>query len=141
VDLPPSTVEQVPAFDVVRPWLKDAAPAGAGVHLAGRLQSHSLVLFPRTRLTYELGEGYDLFVATIGIESRSTGPAHALFQVFADGERIFQSQPVTRDSAPEELRLPITGAKELAIEVDFGRNFDLGDHCVFAGARLLREPR
>ena len=29
--------------------------------------------------------------------------------------------------------------ERLTIEVDFGKNYDFGDHCVFAEARLIKQ--
>ncbi len=139
VDLQPKSVQQVPAFSRTRPWLKNASPSGADVFLAGKQRQQSLVLLPRTRLTYDLGDGFDVFATSIGIESRSTGPAHALFRVYVDGNKVFESSAMTRATPPVDLSIPVTGGKQMSVEVDFGRHLDFGDHCVFAEARLTRK--
>ncbi len=40
-----------------------------------------------------------------------------------------------------EAELPgmVEKAKKLVLEVDFGKNYDLGDYCVFADARLVQQ--
>lgn len=138
-DLEPIDVTQTPAFDRVRPWLRDATPVGAGIELGGRRYSRGLCLVPRTTLTFALTPGeFDEFAATIGIDDRSSDLANAVFRVRLDERVVFESDAVARGSDPHPLRLPLGDAKQLVLETDFGENFDLGDHCVFAAARLLR---
>ncbi|HIE70945.1 MAG TPA: hypothetical protein EYP98_12655, partial [Planctomycetes bacterium] len=68
------------------------------------------------------------------------GPeAHAIFRVFVDGKLVFESQPMTRGKKPEDLRVALNKAKSLVIEVDFGKNYDLGDFCAFADARVVQQ--
>jgi len=137
--LEPSKVEQVPAFDRTWPWLVDRAPAGPTIVLAGSEYNRGLVLFPRTRLEYDVGGKFDHFEATVGIEDRAGPQAHAIFRVLADGKEIYASEPLTVGAVPQILKLPIEGVARVAIEADFGKNFDLGDHCVFAEARVTQK--
>jgi hypothetical protein len=134
----PAEVVQVPAFERPRPWLVDRAPGGPGLQLGGRSFARGLCLIPRTRLTWALEpEAFDVFEATIGIDARSSGPADATFRVLLDEELVFERAHVAAGTA-EPIRVPLGGATRLAVEVDFGERLDLGDHCVFADARLLR---
>lgn len=137
-ELTPKQVEQTPAFDRTWPWTIDRTPVGTGFVLGGKPFTRGLCLVPRTRLVYDLAGKFDVFEATIGIDDRTGPEAHALFRVLADEQVLFTSQPFTRGTAPEALRLELNKAKTLTIEVDFGKNYDLGDYCVFADARLLQ---
>ncbi|MCA8957803.1 MAG: NPCBM/NEW2 domain-containing protein [Planctomycetes bacterium] len=141
-DLKPSKVEQVGAFRTKKPWLINRSPLGPGIQLGGsqpRKAENGLVLIPRTRLTYDIGGAFDYFEAVIAIDSRSTGPAHAVFRV-RDGKRVlYESKPITLESAPESIRVPVAKVQALTIEADFGKNFDFGDHCVFAEARVVKQ--
>lgn len=132
-------VEQTPAFDRVWPWTVDRSPAGAGILLAGKRYDRGLVLVPRTRLMFQLGGRYDRFEAMIGIDDRGGPQAHAIFRVLVDDKLVFESEPMTLGREPQPLRVPVTGGQQLALEVDFGKNYDLGDLCAFADARLLRQ--
>lgn len=132
------TVEQVPAFDRVWPWTADRSPAGPGIKLAGQTYARGLEMVPRTRLTYDLAGKYDLFEALIGIDERGGPQAHAIFRVLVDGKVAFESEPMTLGKAPVAVRLELAKCKALAIEVDFGKNFDLGDLCAFADARIVQ---
>jgi len=96
------------------------------------------VLAPRTKLTFDLGARYDVFECVAGLEERCGPLAHAIFRVYADGKLLWEATQDGAAAMPHELKLPITGCKELAIEADFGESFDLGDHCAFADARVLK---
>jgi hypothetical protein len=131
-------VEQVPAFDRVWPWLVDRCHAGPGLVLGGKTFSRGLCLVPRTRLTYELPGAFDWFEAVVGIDDRAGPQAHADFRVLADGQELLVLRGRIRGMPPESVRVPLTGKRSLVIEVDFGKNYDLGDYCVFAAARVVR---
>ena len=138
-DLTPTKVNQTPAFSRRWKWQKNSSPSGPGIRLGGKHYKNGLVLIPRTRLTYPTRGHYDYLEATIGIEDRSTGPAHAIFRVL-DGDRIlYESKPLTRQSDPVDLKVDIRNVERLTIEADFGKNYDFGDHCVFAEARLIKQ--
>ena len=131
--------EQTPAFDRTWPWTVDRSPVGPGLVLGGQPFARGICMVPRTRLTYDLGGRFDVFEATIGIDDRGGPEAHALFRVLVDGQAVFESQPRTRGQVPETLRIELKKAKTLAIEADFGKNYDLGDYCVFADARVIQQ--
>lgn len=132
-------VEQTPAFDRVWPWHNDRSIAGPGFDLSGKHFERGLGLVPHTKLTYDLSGRFDMFEALIGIDDRGGPEAHAIFRVHVDGKKVFESQPMTRGQAPQELRVELNKAKELVLEVDFGKNYDLGDFCAFADARVVQK--
>jgi hypothetical protein len=136
-DLKP-TVEQTPAFDRVWPWTIDRSPAGGQIRLGGRVRERGLVVRPRIKLTYDLRGNYDVFAATIGIEDRGGPQANAVFRVYADGRLLHETTGFTCGMTPVDLELPLDKAQHLVIEADFGKNYDLGDLCVFADARVFK---
>ncbi|MCR9244406.1 MAG: NPCBM/NEW2 domain-containing protein [bacterium] len=131
-------VQQTAAFDRVWPWTVDRSVAGPGFQLGGKTFGRGIGMVPKTRLTYDLGGEYDVFEAMIGIDDRGGPQAHAIFRVFVDGKQVFESNARTRGLPPEHVRIELNRCQSLAIEADFGKNYDLGDYCVFADARVLR---
>ncbi len=131
-------VEQTPAFDRVWPWVRDGSAAGPGIVLGGKSHKHGVGMVPRTRLTFDLGGRYDLFEAVLGIDDRGGPQAHALFRVLVDGQVAFASEPLTLGAPPVPVRVELHRCQRLALEVDFGKNYDLGDYCVFADARVVQ---
>lgn len=137
-DLQPK-VEQTPAFDRTWPWHNNRSVAGPGFELAGQKFERGIGLVPHTRLTYALDGRFDVFEAMIGIDDRGGPAAHAIFRVHVDGKQVFESKPMLREQKPEALRVALNKAKTLTIEVDFGKNYDLGDFCAFANARVVQK--
>ncbi len=137
-ELTPTKVEQTPAFDRTWPWSIDRTPVGAGLVLGGKRFEHGLCLVPRTRLTYDLAGKFDVFEATIGIDDRTGPEAHAVFRVLVDDKVVFTSDSFTRGKLAEVLRIELNKGRTLVLEVDFGKNYDLGDYCVFAEPRLVQ---
>ncbi|HEU4419759.1 MAG TPA: NPCBM/NEW2 domain-containing protein [Planctomycetota bacterium] len=131
-------VDQTPAFDRVWPWTIDRTVAGPGIVIDGKTFTRGLGLVPRTRLTYDLGGRFDVFEAMIGIDDRGGPQAHAVFRVYVDDAVAFESAPKTLGLPAEAVSIELNKAKTLAIEVDFGKNYDLGDYCAFADARVVQ---
>lgn len=131
-------VEQTPAFDRVWPWGNDRCPAGRGLVIAGTKHERGIGMVPRTRLTYDLGGRYDVFEAMIGIDDRGGPAAHAVFRVLVDGKIVFESAPKVLGEPATKVQVELARCRELAIEVDFGRNYDLGDFCAWADARVVQ---
>lgn len=132
------TVEQTPAFDRVWPWGNDRTPAGPGFAIAGVAHERGIGMVPRTRLTYELGGRYDVFEADIGIDDHGGPAAHAIFRVLVDGKVAFESAPKVLGEPATHVQVELSRCQQLAIEVDFGKNYDLGDFCAFADARVIQ---
>jgi hypothetical protein len=132
-------VEQVPAFDRVWPWTVDRTPFGPGIRLGGQDYEHGICMVPRARLTYDLGGRFDVFEAMVGIDDRGGPEANAIFRVLADGKPLFESEPMTLGKPPMAVKLQLQKCKQLVLEADFGKNYDLGDLCVFANARVVQQ--
>jgi hypothetical protein len=96
-------------------------------------------MVPKTTQTFALAGKFDEFEATIGIEDRGGPQANAVFRVLVDGKVAFESKEMTISSTPETIRVPLGKCQALALQVDFGKNFDLGDICVFANARVVQK--
>ena len=136
-DLKPK-VEQTPAFDRVWPWLLNHGPQGDTIKMRGKPYRSGVVLLPRTRLTYSLDGGFDFMEAVIGMEDGAGERAHAVFRVLGDDKVLFDSGPVTPKTEPQAIRISVAGVNGLTLEADFGKSFDLGDLCVFALPRVLK---
>lgn len=131
-------VEQTPAFDRVWPWHNDRSPAGSGLVIGGTRFARGIGLVPRTRLTYDLEGRFDVFEAMIGVDDRGGPAAHAIFRVLVDGAVAYESAPKSLGQPAEAVRVELRKCRHLAIEVDFGKNYDLGDFCAFADARVAQ---
>jgi hypothetical protein len=57
----------------------------------------------------------------------------------ADGEELFAKKDLRATDKPESLNLPLKGAKQLVLEVDFGEDEDVQDRVIWGAARLVKK--
>ncbi|MEZ5966721.1 MAG: NPCBM/NEW2 domain-containing protein [Planctomycetota bacterium] len=138
-DMEPTEVQQTAALTRKWPWLRDASLLGDGLQLSGSTYERGLVLIPRTRLTFDLGGRFDRFEAVVGIDDRAGGLGHAVVRVLGDEAVLFEAKAVQPRSLPYPVDVSVKDVRKLVLEVDFGERLDLGDHCVFADARVVRD--
>ena len=62
----------------------------------------------------------------------------ARIRVLADDQVLFQTNSLTKSDQPESLDLDLTNRRSLQLEVDYGENYDVGDHVVWGEAMLIR---
>ena len=90
-------------------------------------------------MTYDLNREYSTFEALVGFDEAAKGLGRVDCRVFADGKEIYSNPDLRADGPPVKLSLPVAGAEQLRLLVDFGRGQDTGDRVIFANARLHRQ--
>ncbi len=138
-DLDPTVVEQTPALGRTWPWLRDRAPLGDDLRLGGKTHRRGLVLIPRTKLSFDIGGRFDWFETTIGIDDRAGEIGDATVRILGDGKVLYEREHVCPHYLPQAVRLAVKDVRTLTLEADFGERLDLGDHCVFADARVRKD--
>jgi hypothetical protein len=142
-DLKPTRAEQAGFLQVAWPWGADRSTTGAGLRLdsAGgpTFYDKGLGTRPRTVLTYDLAGQYQRFEATVGL-APDGGRGTARVQVRIDGKPHAVGGPEGRPLASGStvvVRLDVSGAKELVLEVDFAPGNGGGAEVVWGDARLI----
>jgi NPCBM/NEW2 domain/Protein of unknown function (DUF1583) len=138
-DLTPSKVEESPYFGHRFPWRHDVNLLGEALKINGQGFDRGLAVHSRCILTYDLGRRYSRFEAIVGFDDVSRGKGRVDCRVFADGKEIYANPDLRADAPPVKLSLPVAGAQELRLHVDFGRGQDTGDRVIWANARLYRQ--
>ena len=90
------------------------------------------------RLTYDLSGRYSTFEALVGFDDAAKGLGRVDCRVFADGKEIYSNPDLRAVRPAGQLKLPVAGAEQLRLLVDFGRGQDTGDRVIWANARLYR---
>jgi hypothetical protein len=138
--LRPTEVKYVPYLDGNQPPYRiDRAVSGRPLRLAGKLYSRGLGAPSRSELTYTLEGGYQSFAAMVGIDDGVGSAGSAVFRVYGDDKKLFESPLLHGGDAPVEVKLALKGVLLLRLEVDYGDNGDAADHANWADARLLRQ--
>ncbi|MHC5539022.1 NPCBM/NEW2 domain-containing protein, partial [Singulisphaera rosea] len=137
-DLTPGKVEETPFFGRKFGWRKDVNLLGEPIKVDGQTYERGLAVHSRCVLTYDLNGQYSSFETTLGFDDAAKGKGRVDCRVLADGKEIYANPDLRADAPPLKLSLPVKGAAELKLLVDFGRGQDTGDRVIWANARLVR---
>ncbi|HEY8505121.1 MAG TPA: NPCBM/NEW2 domain-containing protein, partial [Gemmataceae bacterium] len=146
-DLTPARERQTPYFRLARPWQRDLSARGEPITLRDPKRgpqtfAKGVGMHGRAELTFALGGRYRRFEALVGLQD-ATDPARragrARARVRVDGKPFPEEGPLELSHAggPRRLRIDVTGARELTLEVDFGPGGGAGDAVNWAEARLI----
>jgi hypothetical protein len=137
-DLQPSKVEETPYFGRKTPYRKDVALDGSPLKLGDQPIDKGVAVHSRTLLTYDLDRRYSKFEALVGFDASGGKKGRVDCRVFADGKELYANPDLRADAPPIRLSLPVAGAEELKLVVDFGPDEDTGDRVIWGNARLYR---
>jgi NPCBM/NEW2 domain len=139
-DLNPTKVEETPFFGRRLPWRRNVNLLGEPLKMNGQTYDRGVAVHSRCNLTYDLNREYSTFEALVGFDEAVKGLGRVDCRVFADGKEIYANPDLRADGPPVKLSLPVAGADQLRLMVDFGRDQDTGDRVIFANPRLHRQP-
>jgi hypothetical protein len=137
-DLEPSKIDETPFFGHRMPWRRDLGLIGEPLSMSDQKYEHGLAVHSRCHLTYDLGGRYGRFEAVLGFDDSAGGRGRVDCRVVADGKALFARQDFRASEPPVVLSLPLAGAEQLRLEVDFGPDQDTGDRVIWANPRLFR---
>jgi hypothetical protein len=137
-DLEPSKVEETPYFGRRCPYRRDVALDGSPLRLDDQLIEKGLAVHSRTALTYDLDRRYATFEALVGFDASGGKKGRVDCRVLADGKELYANPDLRADAPPVRLSLPVSGAEQLRLVVDFGPDEDTADRVIWANARLYR---
>jgi alpha-galactosidase len=110
---------------------EDRALDGQPIRLRNNAYDKGLGVHGPSLIRYRLGQACTRFVAEVGIDDDQHGRGSVTFEVWADGERLFQSGVLTGTSPVLTVDLNVKGRRELRLFVGRGEDYAL-DHAVWA---------
>jgi alpha-galactosidase len=113
----------------------DQALDGPPLTLGGERYSKGLGTNSPSLVRYRLGRACQSFSADIGIDDVTGDKGSVVFQVWADGEKLFDSGIVLGTTPPRHITVDVSGRTELRLFVGEVDDFGL-DHADWADARL-----
>lgn len=99
--------------------------------------SHGLGTHANAEALYSLAGRYGKFKAECGIDAESGRNGSCVFQVWADGKKLFDSGLMRGGEAAQQIAVDIRHRKMLKLVVLDGGDNPHGDHADWANARLL----
>jgi hypothetical protein len=138
-DATPLSVTETPFFNLAWPFKKDRSVGGNPLRIGGIRFAKGIGVHSRCRLVYHVPEGFQRFLAFIGIDDETGGKGNAVFRVYLGQRLVLEVQGVRGGDGPRPIDVPLEGAGTLTLEVDFGEGMDVGDHGDWAKARLVKD--
>ncbi|MGE5611181.1 MAG: NPCBM/NEW2 domain-containing protein [Bacillota bacterium] len=113
-----------------------SAKDGGTLRLNGVKYSKGLGTYAVSQVTYNLAKKYTRFTSDIGIDDSAGNRGSVVFQVFADGKRIYDSGHMTGASATKKVNLNVTDVGQLTLKVRNGGDGSRNDYADWANAKL-----
>jgi glucose/arabinose dehydrogenase len=93
------------------------------------------------RVTVNLDGGFTRFLSDVGVDDEVANAAGSVvFQVFADGVKVYDSGTMTATSPTQSVDVSVDGVRQLDLVITDAGNGNASDHGDWAGALLLRRP-
>jgi hypothetical protein len=112
---------------------------GSAIRLAGNTYTKGLGVHANSDLRYALGGNFKAFTADIGVDDEVGNSGSVIFQVFADGTKLYDSGVMTGASATKQVNVDITGRNELQLVV-LNNGDPSFDHADWASAKIWVNP-
>ena len=138
-DLKPAKVEQTPYFDRMMEYRIDKSLTGRPITLSDGTYAHGISVHSRCVLTYNLDGRFNEFKSKVGFLLPEGKVGDCVIRVLGDGKPLFEKLDARGDQIPADLKLNVAGVHELTLEVDYGRNDDVGDRVAWANAGCCAE--
>lgn len=113
------------------------APAdGEPIVVRGQAYERGLGVSAPSQILYRLGGRCSSFSAEVGVDDSTANLGSVRFQVFADGELLFESDVLTGASEAEPVEVDLEGRSRLKLLVTNAGDGNSWDRAVWADARL-----
>ena len=137
-----SDLQPIYAYTGFGTLTKDKSINGNTITLSGIPYSKGIGTHAIGGHEFNLGGICSRFISDIGVDDEVGSNGSVIFQVFADGTKIYDSGIMTGGSATRTVDLDVTGVRRLTIGVtdtgnDVTGNRNSNDHADWAGARVI----
>ncbi len=115
---------------------ESAAGDGHAITLNGKVYPRGFGVHSSSAVTFDVGARCAGFIADVGIDDEVGGRGSVVFQVFADGAKLYDSGVLTGASATARVNVSIAGKRELKLVVTDGGDGTGYDHADWAAPIL-----
>jgi alpha-galactosidase len=122
----------------------DAEVGGQPMHIDGTYYPHGIGTASVSSIDYYLGGNCSSLSAVLGIDdaARHVGSSGGTvdFEVFADGQKVYDSGLVTQSTPPQSMNLDVAGAQVLTLYVGDGGDGTYNDRADWANLQATCGP-
>ena len=137
---PDAWVEDLPAVTATQDWgtlHKRTSVEGNPIKVGGKTYEHGLGTHANSEIQYLLGNRYARFEAEVGVDNEKGENGTVVFQLFADGTKVFDSGILRGDEPAKKVSVALGGVDELRLVVTDAGDGINSDHADWADARLI----
>ena len=113
-----------------------AAGDGRALTLNGTVYGKGLGVHAASEVTYGLAGACSGFTAQVGVDDEVASGGSVVFQVWADGAKLYDSGPMTAATATKAVSVALAGKGQLRLVVTDGGDGPAADHADWADAKL-----
>jgi N-acetylneuraminic acid mutarotase len=110
---------------------------GAALRLAGKSYPLGFGAHATSSMSFNLNAQCATFTADVGVDDEVGDRGSVVFQVYTDGNKVYDSGVMTGASATKNLSVSVAGTKELKLVVTDSGNGNSNDHADWAAPTLL----
>lgn len=133
-----ATSEQTPYMGQSWPARMDTNVAGKPIKVGDREISRGIGVHARSKLVYDLDGSYAAFRTQYAIDGN--GPyADVDVRIWLDGKVVHERKGFKAGPSAPVLTIPLGAARQLTLEVDYGRTHDVQDRFNWIEPALLRK--
>lgn len=114
-----------------------AADDGSALTLNRRVYTKGLGVHSNSKLVYNLNGQYTTFITDLGLDDEVGNNGSVVFQIFADGAKVYDSGTMTGASATKTALVNVDGVKQLWLVVTDAGDDNSFDHANWANARVI----
>ena len=119
---------------------EQSAGDGQPITLNGAAFQKGLGVHASSDVRYSLAAAYSRFSAKVGVDDEVGSPGSVVFEVWADGAKLYSSGVMSGASATKAVQLDIRGKNELRLVVTNGSDGADFDHADWAEAMVDNSP-
>jgi hypothetical protein len=139
-ELKPRQYDHTPFVGTTWPLVADGSVTGGELRLAGSTFDKGLGMHAQSRVVYALDGQYRWFEALVGLDLENGKKGRVRIRVLVDGKEkdLGWNKELTAKDGALTIRVDVSNARELTLEVLFGGFGDVQAHVNWVDARLIK---
>lgn len=136
--VPPTAEEAIPYFGTELPSRVNRSFADQPIKLFDdKVYTRGLAVHSKSRLHFKLSRPAETFKARFGLLNPGGKLGDVTARVLGDGKVLWEQTDITANTKPIDVTVALAGIQRLVLEVDFGKNQNVGDRAAWCEPQLI----
>jgi len=111
---------------------------GRGLFVGGKHFASGIGMPTKSDIAFDLRQGYETFLASVGIDDQQSNDGGVEFTVIGDGKELWSSGVIRKSDGAKSLKVDIHGVSRLQLSVKNAANVSGRIHADWLDARLVK---